>query len=324
MEDANNPTEVSHVGIDGWEKGSGWGWIWGDDDEIGALNALGPGEVLDALSLVKEGKTYDLGVVVDNQSYKSPFHVDTEVVPYCTPDGLINEEGSGFDDPGGVSANTSMIIISDHMGTQIDGLCHTTFGEDQHWYNGFTYDEWGRDDGPAKAGAHQIPPIITRGVLVDIPEDKGRDSLQPETAVDPDDLKSALNSQEITLQPGDAVFIRTGVMRYWGKVGANHDRIAEPDSAGLTLDAAKWLVEEMGAVLIGADNSTVEVTPPVDGDSTSPVHRYLLVEQGVHMGEFHYLEELSADGIYEFCYIALTPKVRATTGGFALQPIALV
>ena len=23
-----------------WEKGKGWGWVWGKDDEIGALNEM--------------------------------------------------------------------------------------------------------------------------------------------------------------------------------------------------------------------------------------------------------------------------------------------
>ena len=24
----------------GWKRGTGWGWIWGKDDEVGALNAM--------------------------------------------------------------------------------------------------------------------------------------------------------------------------------------------------------------------------------------------------------------------------------------------
>ena len=32
--------ETGAVSIRGWEKGKGWGWIWGKDDEVGALNAL--------------------------------------------------------------------------------------------------------------------------------------------------------------------------------------------------------------------------------------------------------------------------------------------
>lgn len=77
-------------------------------------------------------------------------------------------------------------------------------------------------------------------------------------------------------------------------------------------------------MLVGSDTSTVEVMPPVDGGNQSPVHSYLLVEQGVPMGELHYLEELAADATYQFCYVALPPKLRGLTAGFALRPLALV
>src|SRR5271157_2690381 len=26
--------------VKGWQKGKGWGWIWGKEDEVGSLNAL--------------------------------------------------------------------------------------------------------------------------------------------------------------------------------------------------------------------------------------------------------------------------------------------
>src|SRR5438552_4294791 len=39
--------------VKGWKKGQGWGWVWGKEDEVGALNALNPQMVLKALSLVK-------------------------------------------------------------------------------------------------------------------------------------------------------------------------------------------------------------------------------------------------------------------------------
>ena len=32
----------------GWTPGKGWGWIWGPDDEVGALNAVSPASVLAA------------------------------------------------------------------------------------------------------------------------------------------------------------------------------------------------------------------------------------------------------------------------------------
>ena len=54
-----------------------------------------------------------------------------------------------------------------------------------------------------------------------------------------------------------------------------------------------------------------------------PVHNYLLIEQGVHIGEFHYLEQLARDRVYEFAYICLVNRLRGTTAGFALRPIAI-
>jgi len=47
------------------------------------------------------------------------------------------------------------------------------------------------------------------------------------------------------------------------------------------------------------------------------------VEQGVHIGELHYLEELAKDKVYEFLYICTTNKIRGTSAGFTLRPIAI-
>jgi hypothetical protein len=54
-----------------------------------------------------------------------------------------------------------------------------------------------------------------------------------------------------------------------------------------------------------------------------PVHNYLLIEQGVHIGEFHNLEELAREKVYEFCYVACTNKIKGATAGFTLRPIAI-
>lgn len=57
--------------------------------------------------------------------------------------------------------------------------------------------------------------------------------------------------------------------------------------------------------------------------SFMPVHNYLLIEQGVHIGELHDLETLAKEKVYEFCYVCTTAKIRSTAAGFALRPIAL-
>jgi hypothetical protein len=77
-------------------------------------------------------------------------------------------------------------------------------------------------------------------------------------------------------------------------------------------------------MMVGSDTSGFEVSPAPPGTGPMiPVHKYLLVDQGVHIGEFHNLEELSRDGVYEFCYVASTNKIKGTTAGFALRPMAM-
>lgn len=311
-----------------WKQGRGWGWIWGDQDEVGSLNALNPKTVLQALSLVKEGKIYDLGITYDRTSYRWPGHSPGEILSFRTPEGvkrqrdpdLVNPETN----PAQVAWHSCALFISDNVATQIDGLGHVTTGSDNHWYNGFTEAAWGGDWGIRKGDASTIPPIVVRAVLVDVAGFKKVAALPAGMPITPEELRQTLAWEKVDIRAGDAVFIRTGTLRYWGDRGSDHGAIAAHDSAGLNLDAARWLVEEKGAIFIGSDTSGLEVGPPPPGSTSFiPVHEYLLVQQGVHIGEFHYLEDLARDTVYEFCYVALTNKIKGTTAGFALRPIAL-
>lgn len=312
----------------GWTPGKGYGWVWGKDDEVGALNTLTDADRLAALRLVKQGKVYDLGVPIDRTSYKWPGHSPTEIISFRTPEGVKRQKDSPFTlGPGnrsGTAWHSCALFISDNIGTQIDGLGHATEGEDNHWYNGFKEEDWGGNWGVRKCGAETIPPIVTRGVLIDVAGHQKVDALPAHTRITATMLQQALAAQKTDIYPGDAVFIRTGTLRYWKESGADHAKIREHDSAGIDVDAARWLVAEKGAVMIGSDTSGLEVGPVPEGSqSFMPVHNYLLIEQGVHIGEFHYLEELARDKVYEFCYICTVNPFRGTTAGFALRPIAL-
>src|SRR4051812_45475496 len=71
----------------GWQKGRGWGWIWGKQDEVGALNAMSPSTVHSALELAKEGRVYDLGVAYSRNSFKWPGHSPAEIMTFRGPEG---------------------------------------------------------------------------------------------------------------------------------------------------------------------------------------------------------------------------------------------
>lgn len=326
------PQEAGQPGpaakVKGWTKGKGWG-PWGKDDEVGSLNAMSADTVKAALGLVKQGKVYDLGVDYDSESFRWPGHSPGAIMTFRNPEGVFRQGDfkPATDpklNPNKVGWHSCALFISDNVGTQIDGLGHITATKDNHWYNGFKEEKWGGNFGIRKCDATTIPPIITRGVLIDVAGSRGVEALPSHYEITPEDLKAALQKQKTKINPGDTVMIRTGMLKYWGKNGSNHDKIKQHDSAGINLAAAKWLVEEQGAILIGADTSGLEHAPGADQPSTFiPVHRYLLVDQGVHIGEFHNLEELAREGVYEFCYVCMVNKVRGATAGFCLRPVAI-
>jgi kynurenine formamidase len=317
-----------------WQKGKGWGWVWGTNDEVGALNEMTDASRLAALRLVGQGKTFDLGVNYDRTSYKWPGHSPGEIISFRTPEGVKRQRDLPAlvnDNADKLAWHSAALFINDNVATQIDGLGHITTDDDNHWYNGFKESDWGGNFGVRKADATTIPPIVARGVLLDVAGAKGLDALPGNYIITVQDLQQALSKQQTQLRPGDVVLIRTGTLRYWGETGSDHAKIAAHDSAGINLETAKWLVEEQGSMLIGSDTSGLEYGPTAQDTpafrakyrSFNPVHRYLLIEQGVHIGEFHNLEELARARVYEFCYIALTNKIKGTAAGFTLRPLAL-
>lgn len=312
----------------GWVKGKGWGWIWGKEDELGALNSLSDATRLAAVQLVKTGKAYDLGITYSRNSFKWPGHSPGEVMTYRSPEGVKRQKDHPFVLPdvnsSGQGWHSCALFINDNVGTQLDALGHVTVGEDNHWYNGFKESDWGGNFGVRKCSAAGIPPLVNRAVMLDIAALRKVKALPPHYAITPDDVVSALERQQVEIKPGDVVLFRTGTLQFWGQDGADIDTLKEYDTAGITLATARYLVEQKGVIAIGSDTSGLEVAPAPEGSDTFiPVHKYLLIEQGVHILEFHNLEELSRDKVYEFCYIATTNKIAGSTAGFTMRPIAL-
>jgi kynurenine formamidase len=167
--------------------------------------------------------------------------------------------------------------------------------------------------------------------MIDVAASVGKDPLPESFGIGPDHLKEALDKQGVDIDPLDVVLVRTGTGGVWLKgdgVGANEEDIAGPDLAGLTLSGVKWLVEEKGALALGSDTSALEVRPPKeqleDGTSFNPAHAYLLVRQGVHILEFHNLENLAEDKAYKFAYVLGVNKIQGTAAGTVLRPVGLV
>jgi kynurenine formamidase len=201
------------------------------------------------------------------------------------------------------------------MGTHVDALNH--FGLEGKIWNGFTPEKYLGDKGWQKTGAETIPPVIARGVLVDLAAYKGVGALSNNYRVTAADVKGALSRQKVQLQKGDVVLLRTGQMTHYADAAKFLHQYP-----GISLDAVKWLVEEKGAMLLGADNLSFEAFPPERTDNWVPVHTYLLAQKGVMFIEQIYLEELARDQVYTFAFIGASLKLRGASGS-PMRPLAI-
>jgi kynurenine formamidase len=213
-----------------------------------------------------------------------------------------------------VSYSGDVISMYTHTGTHIDALNH--FGYEGTIFNGFTSAEHLGSRGWHKAGAEKHPPIIARGIMLDVARLHGLDVLPPSYGIGSVDLEGCLKHQGIKLQTGDVVLIRTGRMRYW----PNHESYL-PNPPGLTREGAEFLARA-GAAMIGADNHSLEQAPSNDPENWQVVHTYLLAEAGVPILEIANLEALSEDGISEFVFFGACIKLRGATGA-PIRPVAM-
>jgi kynurenine formamidase len=291
---------------------------WGAHDEIGTLNLMTDQSRLQVLTRIVSGKSYDLSTeyFVGMPSFHSLGDPGYQYWLTHTPNGTVvdNPNGLGADMNKKVPYTGDAISMYTHMGTHIDALNH--FGLNGKIWNGFTPEKYLGDKGWKKTGAETIPPIIARGVLIDIPRSKGVEFLEKNYRITASDLQAALKKQQVTIQKGDVVLIRTGQMQHY-----NNASEFLHEYPGITLNAVKWLVEEKGVMLLGADNLSLEAFPSERSDNWVPVHTYLLAERGVMFIEQIFLEELAKDKLYTFAFIAASLKLRGASGS-PMRPIA--
>lgn len=290
---------------------------WGSQDEIGTLNMMTEASKLQVLSKITSGKSYDLSVdyFVGMPSFHSLGDPGYQYWLTHTPQGTVvdNPNGLGEGMNKKVSYTGDAISMYTHMGTHIDALNH--FGLHGKIWNGFSHEEHLGDKGWKKTGAETIPPIIARGVLLDVALAKG--PLPKNYRITSQDLRLTLEKQGIELKTGDVVLIRTGQAEFYENASQYLDNYP-----GISLDAVKWLVEDQGIMLLGADNLSFEAFPPEREDNWVPVHTYLLAEKGVMFIEQLFLEDLSKDKHYEFAFIAASLKLKGASGS-PLRPIAI-
>jgi kynurenine formamidase len=201
-----------------------------------------------------------------------------------------------------------------HCGTHIDTRNH--FGYYGKIWNGFDADSWLGARHWMCCGADKQPPIIARGVMLDIAALQDVDVVPQSYGIGPQDLMDAARKQNVEIRPGDVVLIRTGQMRLWADPAA-----FMTNEAGLTRAGAEYLARA-GAIVIAADNLSLEQIPSTEDGNWLPVHTFLFAEAGVPIMEVVDMEALSSEQIYEFCFIGAGLRLRGATAA-PMRPLAM-
>ena len=278
-----------------------WPSPFGEDDQLGMLNHVDEAKRLAALSLVRHGRVYDLGRVLDEQSPVFPgryFRQTLVTTAHHANEAMPIGENE-------VNWVTEVVSGTMQLGTHLDALSHLQIGD--RGYNGWRVAELAGPAGMTRLGAETIPQIVTRGWLVDV----SARELGVGGVVTLDDVAG------IEPEPGDAVLFHTG----WGDRWDDADAYLAGEP-GPGYDMAEWLVEH-GVALTGCDTWSYGPVPAEDPQRPFDVPQMLNVRHGIFVVENLDTTALAADGVREFALVLTHPRLRGATGAWT-SPIALV
>ncbi|MEL7028856.1 MAG: cyclase family protein, partial [Pseudomonadota bacterium] len=302
--------EVSPMSSQSPSGGDDWAASpYGPDDELGALNRLTPDHAARAASLVKSGRSYSLAVAVDADSpaygvrkYECHVHMPFN---YATNSIFANE----------LTAVDEFVMLWPGVGTHIDGLGH--IGVAGRFYNGRTVSDIVDVGGLKAFSTHTLPPIVTRGVFVDVAAAHGVDMLEGGYAIGPEEIEAALRRADLSLESGDVLLIRTG----WIKLRERDPERYLASAPGISRASAEYLAE-CGVVLVGCDQGCTEADPAEVEGEFAPVHQINLAKHGVYQLQHITLEGLAADGVNEFMFVLGVPRL-AGPSQMVVDPIAI-
>lgn len=220
--------------------------------------------------------------------------------------------------PDGGSASNEIIVTGGHVGTHVDALSHVSHEGKLH--GGVDAYEAQRGGRFSTLGAESIPFLLRRGLLLDVARVRGVDSLEAGSAVTEQDLRDAADAAGVQPRRGDVVLIRTGWARHFDD--QQHYLGQQDGVPGADVTAAQWLAEA-GIVAAGSDTTAFEQIPAGKGHSVLPVHRVLLVENGIHIVEHLNLEAASERGLTEFTFVMASLRITGGTGS-PVRPVAVV
>jgi kynurenine formamidase len=294
-----------------------WPSRYGGDDQVGTLNEIMSQRVIEAVRLVRKGKVISLGRILDDKSPVFPgryWHQAVDLAAHVTNLRRTDAHGKGWG-LNEINWITEIQFGTLQVGTHLDSIGHIQIGD--RFYNGWKVKDVVESWGLNRFGMETVPPIVTRGVLVDIAGYKGVERLGKGTVISVADVEGALAKQGVAISAGSVVLLHTGWGGLWDK--ENAEFLSGEPGPGLAL--TRWLNERRIAA-IGTDTWSIGPVPGEDPDRPFVVPQTMYVKFGLFGFENLATEELARSGIYEFLFINTHGRTRGSTGAF-VAPAAL-
>lgn len=286
---------------------------WGAEDEIGAANYLSEKRTKLAAKLVKEGKSHPLGVSISSKTPAFPPRTLSLTVFAPNQSAGANLSGAlGYHMTYADDILTTWVGI----GSQIDGLGH--LGENDMLYNCNKAGDVIKTTGLTKLGVDKIPPMVARAVLIDMTKHFGVSSMEAGQAITPDDIKTAMKNQNITINEGDIILFYTG----WTDAKLNSDPKAWVSGEPGTDNAAMEYLMTFNPMAVGADTWGIDNVPPSKGDKVFYGHVTALQNNGVYLLETMNTGRLVKEGVKEFMFVLGQARVEGTVQ-MIINPVAI-
>jgi kynurenine formamidase len=293
-----------------FDRVSTWG-RWGPDDERGALNYLTPKRIASAATLARGGRTVSLS---------RPLNTEREADNPEPADHHMTMLGSNGPSDG-------LAFVKDYIGvdyhndshSHLDALCHVAY--DGQLYNGRSADLVSETGAAVESIEVLKEGLVGRGVLLDIPRVRGIRWLEPGESVLPGDLEEAERRQDVAVEEGDILVVRTGHASRLDELGPWDTAVSK---AGLHPVCAEYVAERRVSAL-GSDGNS-DTAPSVVEGVGFPIHVLALTAMGVHLLDYLHLRELvgacEEEGRWEFLFVAAPLRIAGGTGS-PLNPIAI-
>jgi kynurenine formamidase len=201
-------------------------------------------------------------------------------------------------------------------GPQIDGLGH--MGEAGEFYNCNQGKDFSVITGLTKLDISGIPPLVGRGVLIDMAKQMGVAHLAAGQPITSDDIKAAMKAQNIVIGEGDIVLLHTG---YTDAKLQTEPQLWAASIPGITNEAAVFLAS-LKPTAVGADTWGLGAVPPRPGDKIFYDHVVLLKQNGIYILETMNTGRLAEEAVHEFMFVLGQARLKGAVQ-MIINPVAM-